>query len=219
MGSADNNGRIELVALEHVVAQLSINPSVILEVGSHNGEDAERLQKRFDVEPSQVHVVEAHPTFYKDIVDKYPEYSVYNFAANNVSGTVSFNAALDFDDGRSSVLQRDIYNADNFEVVECESKRLDSFIEDQGIESIDIFKLDVEGLSYEVLEGMGDLISKVKCIQVETEYNQMWNDQKVAQDTYDYLKSKDFVLVWRNNVANLQDDSIWVRRDLLPSAQ
>ena len=127
----------------------------------------------------------------------------------------SFNAALDHDDGRSSILQRNIYNADNFEVVECESKRLDTFIEEQDILYIDIFKLDVEGLSYEVLESMGDSIKLVKCIQVETEYTQMWNNQKVAQDTYDYLVSKNFVLVWRNNVANLQDDSIWIRKDLL----
>lgn len=216
MGSADNNGRIELVELENIVSKLNIIPSVILEVGSHTGEDAERLQKYFNVNPDQVYVVEAHPTFYKDIVDNYPDYKVFNLAANNTSGTVSFNAAKDFDDGRSSVLQRDIYNATNFEVVECESKRLDSFIEDQGIESIDIFKLDVEGLSYEVLEGMGDLISIVKCIQVETEYNRMWDDQKVSKDTYDYLGLKGFILVWRNNVANLQEDSIWVRKDLIP---
>lgn len=219
MGSSDNNERIELVALEQILPQLNITPSVILEVGSHTGEDAERLQKYFNVDPDQVYVVEAHPTFYKNIVENYPDYKVFNFAANNTSGVVSFNAALDHDDGRSSVLQRNIYNADNFEVVECESKRLDTFIEEQGILSIDIFKLDVEGLSYEVLESMGDSIKIVKCIQVETEYNQMWDDQKVAQDTYDYLASQGFVLVWRNNVANLQDDSIWIRKDLLPSDQ
>ena len=216
MGLADNNNRIELLALEQILPKLNIKPSVILEVGSHTGEDAERLQKYFNVSPDQVYVVEAHPTFYKNIKDNYPDYKVFNFAANNTSGVVSFNAALEFDDGRSSLLQRDIYNADNFEVVECKSKRLDTFIEEQGILSIDIFKLDVEGLSYEVLQGLGDSTKIVKCIQVETEYNQMWNDQKVAQDTYDYLVSKNFVLVWRNNVANLQDDSIWIRKDLLP---
>ena len=75
MGSADNNGRIELVALESILPHLNITPSVILEVGSHTGEDAERLQKYFNVSPDQVYVVEAHPTFYKDIVDKYPDYN------------------------------------------------------------------------------------------------------------------------------------------------
>jgi len=214
MGSSDNN-RLELIALEEILPQTKVKPEVILEVGSHHGQDAERLQKSFNVDSANVHIVEAHPTFYRNIVRDYPEYNVFNFAANKTSGKVTFNAAKDFDDGRSSVLQRDIYDAPNFELVECESKRLDAFLDEQGIDSIDIFKLDVEGLAYEVLEGLGDSISNVKCIQVETEYGQMWEGQRSCQEVYDFLASKDFVLVWRLNIANLQDDSIWLRRDQL----
>jgi FkbM family methyltransferase len=217
MGSTDNN-RVEMLALEEILPQTDITPEVILEVGSHDGKDAERLQRSFDVDPSNVYVVEAHPTFYSNIHNEYPHYNVFNFAANNISGVVEFHAAKDHDDGRSSVLGRSIYNADNFETVECVSKRMDTFITEQGIEVIDIFKLDVEGLAQQVLEGFGDSINIIKCIQVETEYNQMWEGQKVAQETYDYLISKGFVLVWNYNIANLQNDSIWIRKDLVPLA-
>ena len=216
MGSADNN-RLELIAIERLIPTL-FQPTVILEVGSHNGEDCERLQKVFNLDPSNIYIVEAHPTFYKEIKDKYFDYNVYNFAASDIEGVVTFNAAKDWHDGRSSVLQRDIYEGENFEVVNCDAKRLDNFLSQAGVEEVDIFKLDVEGYAQQVLEGLGTHIQKIKCIQVETEYGQMWDDQVVALDTYRFLEAAGFSCIWRTNVANLQDDSLWVRNEIIESA-
>ena len=208
--------RPELQALEEIIPMSTrITPKVLLEVGSHNGKDCEKIQKAFNLKSEDIYVVEAHPAFYQNIKDEYADYNVFNFAANSVSGTVSFNAAKDWDDGRSSVLRRDIYEADNFYTVECESKRLDTFFEENNIEFVDIFKLDVEGLAYEVLEGCGEYLNKIKCIQVENEYEKLWENQKTAGETYELLACNGFELMWRRSIINIQDDSLWVRAEVL----
>lgn len=220
MDSVDSYGRStnrpELKALEELIPQRTkIKPKTLLEVGSHNAFDCERLQEAFGLEAEDIYVIEAHPKFYAEIKERYPKYNVFDFAANNTAGKISFNAAKDWDDGRSSVLTRDIYENDNFCVVECESKRLDTFFGENDIEFIDIFKLDVEGLAYEVLEGCGDYLKNIKCIQVENEYGELWENQKTAEDTYDFLAYNGFELVWKRNVEMVQDDSMWVRREFL----
>ena len=83
------------------------------------------------------------------------------------------------------------------------------------MESIDIFKLDVEGLSYEVLESCGDYLAKIKCIQVENEYHQIWEGQKTVHDVYTFLEDRGFELVWHKNEIDILDDSLWVRAEYL----
>jgi FkbM family methyltransferase len=211
-----STNRPELKALEDFIPKnTKIKPKTLLEVGSHNAFDCERLQRAFGLESEDIYVVEAHPKFYSEIKERYPKYNVFNFAANNIAGKVFFNAAKDWDDGRSSVLTRDIYEANNFYQIECESKRLDAFFKENKVESIDIFKLDVEGLSYEVLESCGEYLAKIKCIQVENEYEQLWEGQKTAKNVYDLLMNKGFELIWSRNEVNIQDDSLWVRKEYL----
>jgi len=48
--------------------------------------------------------------------------------------------------------------------------RLDDFVDKNSISEIDILKIDVEGFEFEVLNGLGDFLQKVKCIVVEVGY-------------------------------------------------
>ena len=215
MGSCDNN-RLELLALEDLLPRFTnIVPKVLLEVGSQHGHDMKRLQTYFNCDNSGVFIVEAHPKFYLDIKNTYPEYNVFNFAATNMNGKIFFNAAKNDDDGRSSVLSRNIYTTDIFYTTECDTFTLSDFFYKNKITQVDIFKLDVEGLSYEVLQGCESYLDKIKCIQVETECVKLWNDQKTTTDNFNLLERNGFVLLWKLNIANLQDDSIWVRNDCL----
>lgn len=211
MGDNDNNNRSEMRALMEYGSQVP-NVTTILEVGSHHGKDAETLQQYFGVEPSSVYIVEAHPKFYENIKTNYSGYNVFNFAAHDHAGQVQFNAAQNEDDGRSSVLDRDLYiDEGGFEKITVPSKRLDTFLDEQGIESVDIFKLDVEGLSYEVLVGLGESIHKIKCLQIEDETTQIWKDQKTVYQTGTYLRYHGFEEVWRCIVGK-QIDTVWLKK-------
>jgi FkbM family methyltransferase len=214
MGSIDNF-RIELDKYEEIISNTSIDPVNVVEIGSQNGWDAERLCTSFNVCASNVYIIEAHPGFYQTIKADYPEYNVYNLAGSNVNGTVSFNAAKNFDDGRSSFLQRDIYDSDIFVSIDVDSIRMDRFMVEHNLDTIDVLKIDVEGATHQVLEGFGERLKDVKSIQLEAELQPFWNDSMLWNELKLYLESKGFKLMWHTNIGDAQTDSVWLNGEYL----
>ena len=211
MGSSDDNARIELESYEAILkGARTVTKQNVVEIGSQNGWDAERLANTFDILPYNVYIIEAHPGFYESIKTRYPDFNVFNLAGSDKNGTVTFNAAKNFDDGRSSFKDRDIYDSDIFTKVEVESVRMDKFIEDNKIKEIDILKIDVEGATYEVLEGFGDKLDIVKTIQLEAELAPLWPDAMLWDDIKLFLEKNNFRCFWTNDIASVQIDSVWV---------
>ena len=163
MGSIDNT-RIELDMYETIIENSNIIPTNIIEIGSQNGWDSNRLANRFNIHDDNVYILEAHPGFYHTITTEYPNYNVYNLAGSDTNGVVTFNAAKNFDDGRSSFLDRDIYTSKDFIKVDIESTRMDTFLTNHSIDSIDLLKIDVEGATYQVLNGFGHKLGDIKSI-------------------------------------------------------
>jgi len=210
MGTSDN-ARIELDNYELILKSArTFTCNNVIEIGSQNGWDAERLANTFDIKPSDVYIIEAHPGFYQFIKKHYPDYNVFNLAGSNKNGTVMFNAAKNLDDGRSSYLDRDIYHTDIFTGVEVESVRMDKFIEDNNIKDIDILKIDVEGATYEVLEGFGNTLDIVKTIQLEAELQPLWPDAILWNDIKSFLEKNNFTCFWTQDIIGVQIDSIWI---------
>jgi len=211
MGSSDDNARIELDSYEAILkGARTVTKENVFEIGSQNGWDAERLANTFDILPYNVYIIEAHPGFYESIKTHYPDFNVFNLAGSNENKPVTFNASKNFDDGRSSFKDRDIYNSDIFTKVEVEGVRMDKFIEDNDIKEIDILKIDVEGATYEVLEGFGDKLDIVKTIQLESELSPIWPDAVLWDDIKLFLEKNNFTCFWTNDIAGVQIDSVWV---------
>jgi len=80
---------------------------------------------------------------------------------------------------------------------------------------VDVFKLDVEGASYEVLESFGERIDDLKSIQIEAEYDEVWENQKTWGVIVDFMMTNDFVLLWEHNIINIQVDSVWVKKEFI----
>jgi len=77
----------------------------------------------------------------------------------------------------------------------------------------------VEGANYEVLEGFGDELSRVKAIQVEGEYRQYWEGQKLYWDIEQLLKQNNFELVhFSLSDDGVQSDSFWVQKRYIARA-
>ena len=53
MGSIDNN-RVELDKYEEIILKSNIVPKNIVEIGSQNGWDAERLANKFDIKDCRI---------------------------------------------------------------------------------------------------------------------------------------------------------------------
>ena len=198
-----------------VAKQGTFKVETIMEIGSMNGLDTWVL---FDFyKPKRAIVVEAHPVFAVAISDEYPEFEVYNLAAGNENKEVAFNAVtIDSENlGMSSMLDRDdrypSYDV-FYEPTTVLSVRMDTFCADNEINSIDLLKIDVEGNSYEVLEGFGDMIWNVKCIHIECEHEPVWKGQKLYSDVEQYLLGKGFIPV-SIRIGFPQSDSVWVKKE------
>lgn len=216
MGSSDNN-RLELTAWEGLIyTKTSIKPYILVEIGSHNGHDSKRLADYFNISYKNIYVIEAHPRFKNNIQKTYPEFNTFWFAASNKNGETIFHAAKNDDDGRSSFLDREIYDPNIFDDIKVPTLRMDSFLDSISFTNeIDLLKIDVEGTTFDVLEGFGKKLKCIKSLQVEAEYFQLWKNEKIWKSVYELLMLNNFKLLWRLNVSGIQDDSVWVRKDCL----
>ena len=90
---------------------------------------------------------------------------------------------------------------------------MDDFIEKYNIDQIDVCKIDVEGCTYEVLEGFGNKLNIVKSLHVEAENSELYENQKLFEDITIFLTG--FTMVDYTDLNDGQCDSIWIRKDLL----
>ena len=194
----------------------NFKPKNIFEIGANYAQDAEFLRKSFDIEERNVYVFEPHPQIFSEIKKMY-KFNSFDLAVSNERGKTVFHA-IDITNneykntGISSLRDGLTTNKKNFFDIEVELIRMDDFIQQERIESIDFLKLDVEGMNYEVLEGFGDYLSYVKAIQTEGEYLQYWKDQKLYSDIEEILLKNNFKLIsFVLSDGGVQSDSFWVQ--------
>ena len=198
----------------------TFQPRNIFEIGANYGQDAEFLRKSFAIDQKNVYVFEPHPQIFSEIKKLYP-FNCFDLAASNVKGKTLFHA-IDIanneykNSGISSLRDGLTTNKQNFIDVEVALIRMDDFLQQEEIKSIDFLKLDVEGMNYEVLEGFGDRLSCVKAIQTEGEYLQYWEGQKLYGDMEQLLLQNGFRLVsFVLSCDGVQSDSFWVQEQYL----
>jgi FkbM family methyltransferase len=187
-----------------------------MEIGSMDGKDSNILATSF--ENSQVYIIEAHSEFAKNIANEFKSFFVSNIAASNYDGEFIFNSVTPDSQnlGMSSLLEREesypSYDI-KYEPVQVKCMRMDNYCALTEISSIDLLKIDVEGCSYEVLEGFGDALDIVKCIHVECEHESVWKGQKLYPDVEKFLIGRGFIPV-SMRIGFPQSDSVWVRKEL-----
>jgi len=103
------------------------------------------------------------------------------------------------------------YNAKRFltdYTFEIEVDRLDNILPpDIGI--IDKLKLDTQGTEYEILEGCGEILNKVKTIVCEVEHVELYKNQKLYSDVNKYLEKYGFRFQKWNRQVRWGKDSIF----------
>lgn len=71
-----------------------------------------------------------------------------------------------------------------------------SWADEQFIEEIDYIKIDTQGSELEILKGFEGLLDSTRCIDIEVEFNPIYEGQSLFGETDSYLRSKGFML-WR----------------------
>lgn len=185
----------------------------VIELGSRDGHDALTMSTLFHAD--RVITIEANPECYEDIQRTYPQFENYNCAINNRTGPVEF-FAMSHDNpswalGQSSLLNRDIYDRGATKIV-VDGLTMDDFTDINNITSIEAMKIDVEGATFQVLEGFTKL-RMTRLLHVELEESMYWPGQKLYADTEKLLKDYKYERVYFKYAWENQSDSIWLRKD------
>ncbi len=152
----------------------------IFDVGANNGSWGIEVAKRHP--EIRVFAFEPTPFLCALIRQKVAEAGLTNYelvpvAVSDTAGKVSFNVAGQADWGCSSLLEfnpgldqtwpgRTDFKVT--EVIEVECIRLDKFIEERGISSIEFFHCDTQGADLKVLASMGEHVGKIRMGEIET---------------------------------------------------
>lgn len=185
---------------------------VVWEVGSRDGRDAVELTKRiyggtldWFWDNSRIVCLEPNPMQADIIREEYPEVDVLQVAASDSKGSAPF-MVYEGDEGAvgSSSLRLDWKENDlpGHQIV-VETDTLDNLV---GDEQIDIMKIDVEGHSFEVMQGFEQKLKQVKVFHIETE---KWTDSNIKVKAF--MMARGFTLVDESIQYGGMPDQVWVR--------
>lgn len=185
---------------------------VVWEVGSRDGRDgvelAERIyegEKTWFWTNAKVVCLEPNPMQADIIRAEYPEVEVHELAASNVTGEAPFMVYHGDEGavGSSSLNLR--WKEDDLKghKITVKIERLENLI---GDERIDIMKIDVEGHSVEVLQGLGNKLKQVKVFHIETE---KWTDSNIKVKAM--MLARGYTLVDETEQYGGMPDQVWVK--------
>ena len=199
----------------------NIIPNVIFEIGASNGADAWHLQQSFNVKPEHVYCFEPNPHNYQTLCNNFPSFNNFHVAISDFTGKQTFQLhgpAADISSFKKRISHY-VYQGhylDNYDEIEIDTYRIDDFIKQYNIETIDVCKIDVEGCSYEVLSGFGDKLSIVKSIHIEGELIELYENQKLFNDFKVLLDNAGFTMIdYCDFDESTQCDSVWIKNEFL----
>jgi FkbM family methyltransferase len=198
-----------------IKTKTNILPKTILEIGSMHGHDANILKNEFNLKDFDVWVVEPNPFQQDKIAKDYPNFNLVKNPIFDKNQEHEFYQVLGDDAGTSSLFDR----VDSW--YECQGNGLKKIKVNTitGIEllesinkKIELCKLDVEGLSYNVLNSFGDKINDIISFHIECEHKEVWKDQKLYLEVKEFMENKNYEQIYFKYVVEdiLQSDSIWV---------
>lgn len=105
--------------------------------------------------------------------------------------------------------------------VDCEP--VSRLLKQHGIERVDLFKTDLEGLDFEVLASAPDLVGASLCVQCELRFQPIYEGEASFCEAVTFLAGLGFELVWMNPVVwkyatrhrDLQRDGRYVYADTI----
>lgn len=177
------------------------NFKVVFDIGAYHGTFTENL---FSKNPRmEIHAFEPFIKSYEIVKKKFNKknVTVNNLAVSDFTGTN--NLFLNSFDQTNSLLESNFTNSMldrltkniNFQAVQIIT--LDDYCEQLNLPLIDFIKIDTQGNSYNVLVGAEQLLLKKKIthLYVETEFIEIYKNQKCFSEIEILLKKMDYQLV------------------------
>jgi len=196
----------------------------ILELGSRDCIDALRLSEyykchvfAFECNPEAINACK------KNIQDN-PNVTLIPFAVWNKADVISFFPMVEtqgifYNPGASSCfpVSRDGHHKTYVQKeITVPAIRLDVWLQSQGIDSIDMLCMDVQGAALQVLEGMGSYLDHVKYIITELEHTKIYLGEALFAEVEQFLAAQGFKM-YLGRVNSFFGDYLFVRKDIIRS--
>jgi len=172
-----------------------INPKIILDVGSRDLDQSIEFSKTFPT--STIHAFEPNPSQF-DICEKKsktcPNVYVYQFAVGDVKGQLDFYLTLG-NIGASSLLKPidvPFASTQDCKKISVDCVRLDEWLIENNIESVDVLWMDTQGVELLALKGMGDFLKNVKFIHCEASVSPYYEGHILKTDLEEFLTQNNF---------------------------
>lgn len=191
--------------------------NIIIDIGTRDGDDAEYFREKLN--GREVYAFDANPIAVKETKKRYPDFVVIERAVSNYDGVTKFSQIVSEDkdlEGCSSIVRvHDVAGRGTSVEIEVPVIRMDTFFEGLGLDKVDIVKVDTEGFSFEVIDGMGKHIHNVKLFHLETETFKRHEGHRNNLEVRSFMESKGFKLVdlsyqWGPTI----EDQVWINLEL-----
>lgn len=188
-----------------------------LEVGANFFQDAFVVQQLNGIEDESIVVIEPNLEIFNIAKRWRPNYQAFNVGASNVETQLEMQVAgtKSRNSGVSSLFTR---NLDEEWITGTQTVTVlpvKKILDDLDRDVTDFAKIDVEGHTFEVLQGFGDWLPKFGMIQAESELShKYWQEQRYFfSDIHELMTDMGFDLFHHHvNRDCIQCDTIWVNR-------
>lgn len=179
----------------HLLDRLArIGVKTVFDVGANKGDYTLACLSRF--EDVTIHAFEIAPPTYQKLVRNVSSDRVkFNqFGLSDTDGSFTLNYSVD-DDGLSSIVEGIRIHDGNWRSLPVDVVRGDRYCRENGVGSIDLLKVDVEGAEHLVLDGFSETFEGARISAVQFEFGMVNVYSKfLLKDFYEFFGKHDFVL-------------------------
>jgi len=166
--------------------------------------------------PERLVLVEAIPELAEKLSERYagkPGISVVAAALSDRNGEAQFE--INRSDASSSLLPIDPRNSEWFSrdlrvarTVSVPTMTLPALMEAQGLQTVDLLKLDLQGAERLVLSGGEDVLDRVRVIYTEIFFEQLYAGAWLFREMNEFLCSRSFKLCGLSNIVHASDGDL-----------
>jgi FkbM family methyltransferase len=197
---------------------------VIFDVGGHYGETSEEYRRFFPI--ATIHAFEPTPASFEIMQRKFAkdrQHHLHQVALSDQAGSAVFtvnqtdstNSLLATEDGVHEHWRQLVQTEGT---VEVKTQTLDAFCDTQGIKTIDILKLDVQGAENRVLKGAQQMLARgaIRAVFLELIVTRTYVGQAEPGELLTMLRQAGFTVVdiydvSRNGLVLLQFDLLFAQ--------
>lgn len=207
-------------AIEYYKIFFGNDADIVIDVGTRDGDDAYLISQALN--SKHIYGIEAREEAAQEAKEKYPDFNISNIAISDFVGTSNFCSIISDDKdyaGSSSFYNKKFKRKEYpHEVIQVNTTTMDNFIEDNDLayKYLDFVKVDIEGYTWQFLQGFSKHIDNVKLFHLETERKSTHKKHKDSETIKDFMLSKNFILAgiqyeWDTTI----EDQIWINKYLI----